>query len=139
MAVFQAASMRSWTEKQKRNGGLIVRQSIQDVSELAQLPKAKGGRMPVDNGYLRNSYTAGLNGSTGLSGPVIYEAVIAGMKMGDTFTAGWKEPYALRQERGFVGTDALGRYYNTPGNFFMETALMDWADINARNAKKVVG
>lgn len=137
MVTFKASQMRGWSERAKRNVGLVVRQSIQDVSRLAQTPKAKGGRMPVDTGFLRNSYMAGLNGSTSLSGPVAYEAVIAGMKMGDTFTAGWTAPYARRMEFGFVGTDSLGRTYNQPGNFFMENALMQWDAINQANAARL--
>lgn len=139
MVTFRASDMRGWTEKQKRNVSLIVKQSIQDVSELAQQPRAKGGRLPVDTGFLRNSYVAGINGSTALSGPNVYEAVIAGLDMGDTFVAGWTAAYALRQERGFVGPDSLGRVYNTPGNFFMASALAQWAAIVERNAKAVMG
>lgn len=139
MVKFKASQMRGWTERQKRNVELIVKQSIQDVSEIAQTPKAKGGRMPVRFGFLRNSFQAGLNGSTGLSGPAVYEAVVGSMKMGDTFTAGWTASYALRREKGFVGTDSLGRTYNESGDFFMEHALMQWDAINQANARKITG
>lgn len=137
MTTYRAANIRQWTEKAKRNAERIVKQSIQDVSEIAQTPKAQGGRMPVDTGFLRNSFQAGLNGTTALTGPDVYGAVVAGMEMGDTFYGGWTAEYALRMEKGFIGEDALGRTYNQPGNFFMDGALMQWQQINDRNAAKV--
>lgn len=139
MTRFKAADMGKWTRRQKENQEFIVRQSIQDLGEIAQTPKAKGGRMPVLNGILRNSYVAALSGSTSLSGAAAYVAVLGSFKMGDTFIGGWTAKYARRQEKGFVGTDRLGRTYNQPGNFFMENALMQWQAINAKNAAKVKG
>lgn len=129
--------MAAWTKKQKENTAFIVRQSIQDVSSIAQTPKAKGGRMPVKDGQLRNSFVSGLNGSTALSGPDVYIATLAALEMGDTFNAGWTAAHALRQEKGFVGQDSLGRTYNQSGNFFMEYALAQWQAINDANAAEV--
>ena len=142
MTVYKAADMAKWGEKAKRNAMLIVRKSIEDVTELAQTSDDFGGRMPVDNGDLRNSFTAGLNGSTVLSGGVEYSAELLGtavtnLKAGDSFNAGWTAAYALRMEKGFVGDDRLGRTYNQAGNFFMASALAEWQAINDRNAAKV--
>lgn len=137
MTTYTAANMAKWTAKAKRNGMLVVKQSIQDVSELAQTPKAKGGNMPVDKAFLRNSFTAGLNGSTSLTGPIAYEAAVVGMKAGDGFNAGWTVDYAGRMERGFVGDDSRGRTFNQSGNFYMAKALAQWQAINDRNAAKV--
>lgn len=139
MATFKAANMREWTERQKANGRLIVSESIEELGRIAQTPKAKGGRMPVREGFLRNSYTASLSGSTALTGPDVYIAVLGEFQMGDTFFAGWTMAYAMRMEKGFVGTDRLGRRYNQQGNFFMENALMQWAAINEKNAKRILG
>ena len=130
--------MQQWSDRAKRNVRAIVLQSIQDVSERAQLPVAQGGRMPVGKtGFLRNSYQAGIKGSTSLTGPTAYIAALAGFEVGQTFQAGWKAPYARRIERGFVGPDSLGRVYNQPGRFFMESALMDWQAINDANAARL--
>lgn len=129
--------MAAWTQKQKENSAFIVRQSIQDMTAIAQTPKAKGGRMPVDKAQLRNSFVSGLNGSTTLSGSDVYIATLAGLEMGDTFNAGWTAAHALRQEKGFVGQDSLGRSYNQSGNFYMESALAQWQAINDANAAKV--
>jgi hypothetical protein len=137
MTVYKMADMAKWSQKAKDNAAFVVIQSIDDVSRIAQTPKAKGGRMPVDKSFLRNSYRAGLNGSTGLKGPDVYVAALAGMEMGDTFTARWTADYALRMERGFSGPDSLGRVYSQQGNFFMRSALAQWQAINDANAAKV--
>lgn len=139
MTTYKAADIGKWSAKAKRNQELVVKQSIQDMSEIAQTPKAKGGRMPVDTGFLRNSYSCGINGSVSLTGPAVYTAAVAGMDMGDSFDAGWTVDYALRMEKGFVGQDSLGRAFNQSGNFFMEYALSQWQAINDANAAKVTG
>lgn len=138
MTTYKMADMAAWGQKAKDNAALVVIQSISDVSRIAQTPKAKGGRMPVAKSFLRNSYTAGLNGSTGITGPIAYEAVLAGLEMGDTFVAKWTMDYALRMERGFSGPDSRGRVYNQQGNFFMANALSQWQAVNDANAAKVV-
>lgn len=137
MTVYTFANISGWSEKAKRNAVLIVRQSIQDVTEDAQTPKAQGGRMPVDTGFLRNSLTAGLDGAAVAEGDAAYIAAVAGMEIGDTFNARWTAAYARRMEFGFIGQDALGRSYNQPGNFFMGGALMRWQEIVAANAKRL--
>ena len=113
----------------------VVRQSIQDVINEAQLvgpSKAnpaggKGGRMPVDTGFLRASGRSSLTGMP--SGPtigrdrkpgetgVIYPSeddyntsgfvrtTLAKMGIGDTFYFGWSADYANKMETyyGFLG------------------------------------
>lgn len=137
MTVYTAANMGAWRKKAKENALFVVLQSIQDVSRIAQNPKAKGGRMPVDIGTLRNTYSAGLNGTTSLKGPDSYIAALAGMDLGDSFIGGWTTDYAMRMEKGFVGQDALGRNFNQTGNFFMASALAQWQEVNDLNAAKV--
>ena len=136
MTVYSFANIGAWSEKAKRNAILVARQSIQDVCEDAQRTKSTGGRMPVDTGFLRNSFTAGVDGAA-LSGDVAYLAAINGLQIGDTFNAGWTAAYARRMEYGFVGQDSLGRFYNTPGNFFMGGAIMRWPAFVAANAAKL--
>jgi hypothetical protein len=116
---------------------LVVKQSAQDVFEIAQKPKAQGGRMPVAVGYLWNtSFVAGLNGTFTMSGGESYVLAIAGMELGDSMIGGWSAEYALRMEYGFVGEDSLGRTYNQPGNFYALNAAMEWQAIVARNVQK---
>jgi hypothetical protein len=113
----------------------VVKNSIQEVVQDAQTPIAKGGKMPVDTGFLRSSGTANLNNTP--SGEILgrkrlpgEEGVLADyavddkasyltdtlikMKIGDTFFFGWTAIYAKRQE-----------VYNG----FMESAIMNWQNI----------
>jgi len=128
MAKTFTAQINDWSDKAKRNMTLVVRQSAQDVFEIAQTPVAKGGNMPVDTGFLRNSLIAGLNGSTSLTGPNAYVMAIAKMDAGDTMIGGWTAEYAAAQEYG-----AQGR----AGRFFMRGAAQQWQAIVAKNARKL--
>lgn len=114
----------------------VVKNSIKEVVEDAQTPIAKGGKMPVDTGFLRLSGQGQLNQIP--SGPtrgrhrkatdgegVLPEyatsdkadyilSILAKMKIGDVFYFGWTAIYALKQEI----------YHG-----FMESAVMKWKEI----------
>lgn len=109
----------------------IMRQSIQDTVDNAQVPVAKGGRMRVDTGFLRASGSGSLVGMpTGpgrgeLTAPNSYSydgeplvGVLGKMKFGDTFHFGWVANYARYRE-----------LYDG----FLEAALRNWARIVAIN------
>jgi len=106
---------------------LVVKQSAQDVFEAAQVPKAQGGNMPVDTGFLRNTMVSSLSGGAGLQGPDAYVAVIAGMDLGDSVFGGWTASYARHVE---YGTSKMA------GSFFALRAAMEWQAIVARNVQK---
>lgn len=114
----------------------IFKASAQDVFEEAQRPRGSGGRMPVVTGFLRNSFVAGLNGSTALTGPAAYELAILTAELGDTVTGGWTAAYALRREMGFTGADSLGRQYNEGGAFFARSAAENWQQYVTNNASR---
>lgn len=113
----------------------LSRQSIQDLTEKASVPTAKGGLMRVDTGFLRNSGVAKLNGmpsgpSTGeLTGKGVYDdgnkplgasiiSALSNMKLGDVFNFGWTANYA-RYREAYDG--------------FLEAAVQDWPQIVAHN------
>ena len=121
------AQIAAFAEDAKRKMELVVKQSAQDVGEIAQRPVAKGGNMPIDTGFLRNSLVAGLNGTTSLSGPDAYVLAIAGAELGDTIFFGWTASYARFVEYGTQGR---------AGRFFMLNAAQQWPQIVARNAEK---
>lgn len=121
------AQIVAFAEDAKRKMELVVKQSAQDVGDIAQTPVAKGGNMPVDTGFLRNSLVAGLNGSTSLSGPDSYTLAIAGAELGDSIFFGWTANYARFVEYGTQGR---------AGRFFMLNAAQQWKAIVARNAEK---
>lgn len=105
----------------------VYKQSAQDVIADAQVPVAKGGRMPVDTGFLRNSLQTSLNGSTSLTGADSYVLTIAGAELGDVIEAGWTANYARAVEYG-----ARGR----PPRFFMRGAAQRWETIVQANAAR---
>lgn len=121
------AQIAAFAEKSKAKLELVVKQSAQDVGEIAQTPVAKGGNMPVDTGFLRNSLVAGLNGTTSLIGPDSYVLAIAGAEIGDSIFFGWTANYARPVEYG-----AQGR----AGRFFMLNAAQQWQRIVSQNAEK---
>lgn len=137
MAETFAASLKAFEKKVKEQALNIIRESAQDVIEDAQLPKAMGGRMPVVTGNLRNSLQSSLNGSGLTSGEQSYILTIASMELGDLVTFGWTAEYALRQEFGFTGTDALGRNYDQPGNQFAGVAAAKWTQFVEANAARI--
>lgn len=115
----------------------VARQSIQEVVAIAQTPRAKGGRMPVDTSFLRNSLASGLNGTFGIPDPISYVFAIAGMKLGDVARFAWTAEYARRIELGFSGADSLGRVYEQGGAGFVSAAAANWQNIVSRNAIRV--
>lgn len=122
------ADVSAWSERQKLAMRDIARESIQDVMDIAQTPKAKGGRMPVDTGFLRNSVASGLNGAFGAADSTMIELTIASLDIGDIAQFRWTAAYAYFQE---VGTATM------TGNHFLSTAAAQWPAIVAANAARV--
>lgn len=111
---------------------MVMKQSLSDLVKEVQTPEAKGGKMRVDTGFLRNSGQASLNGMpSGASvkpdnatkgefdkGDVSLskniQLVIAQLKYGATFYFGWTANYAKYRE-AYDG--------------FLEAGLQNWQNI----------
>lgn len=122
----QVEAFANKTREQMQN---VLRNSVQDVLETAQRPKALGGRMPVDTGFLRNSLASGLNGTFGPPDSSSYVLTVAGMDLGDVARFAWTAAYAIHQE---LGTSKF------PGNHFVGAAAAQWqrfVDINVAKVK----
>lgn len=117
----------AWVAKTVQRTEAVIKASTQDVIADAQVPVAKGGRMPVDTGFLRNSLQSSLAGSTSLSGGESYVMIAAQMEVGDVAEFGWTADYARHVEYG-----ARGR----PGRFFAGGAARKWPEIVAANVAK---
>lgn len=109
----------------------IARESIQELVKEANKPKAKGGRMPVDTGFLRASGQMSLTGMP--TGPVRGDpekkyrapeayAVLDGVTAGMTVFFGWTAIYARKQN-----------LYNG----FLDGALMNWQKIVNKVVRKL--
>jgi len=118
------AQVEAFGEKAMMRAEDIFKQSAQEVFIIAQIPVALGGNMPVDTGFLRNSLTVGLSGSTALTGPDAY-IVIAGADLDSVIIGGWTANYARHQEYGSQGR---------AGRFFALNAVQQWQAIVSENA-----
>lgn len=107
---------------------MVAQEAAQRLIHQAQTPKAKGGKMPLDTGFLRASGRTSLTGmptgpvrgrerAEGEAGP-FYTApdsvVIAGFKLGMTIFFGWTAVYARKQN-----------LYNG----FLDSAVKNWQKI----------
>lgn len=123
-----AADVSQLIKKTEDRLRYVALMSIQDVVEAAQQPQlgiTKGatsfveGKIPVAEGELRGSLVSSLMGGAAAVGPDSFAVVLSGYKIGDSMKFNWTEPYALRMEFGFSGTDSLGRSYQQSGRFFV--------------------
>lgn len=128
-----AADVEKWVLETEGVMINVMRQSIDDAVNLSQTPKARGGHMPIDTGFLRSTGLGSLNGWP--NGPDekvkgqkyswdgdSVTTTLAAMQPGDTFYFGWTAVYALRQE-GYNG--------------FMETTAQKWQSIVNTNVGKL--
>lgn len=120
--------VRALNEKVKQRNLAIFRMSAQRVAEIASVPEAQGGRMPVDTGFLANSVLASTNGMPGSSGQPV-PVVLLTVRLGGIVYVGWTAAYAMRMEYGFMGQDSLGREYAQTGKAFLRGALQQWTNI----------
>ena len=115
----------------------VVKQSAHDVAAIANRPGPSAserggappvpGRVPVDTGFLRNSFSSSLAGSTSLTGPDSYVMIAGAMKAGDVAHFGWTAEYAPHVNYG-----ARGR----SGAHFVEGAVDQWQSIVRKNVAR---
>ena len=126
-------NMGQWADLQIAKQKLVLQKSLERVGALAQLPRERGGHMPIDTATLIGSFTGKVNGTLIFQGEAAHLMVAVVAKPGDYIQMDWgykAAAYALRQNYGFVGTDSLGRTYNQPGNHWLEFATSQWRRIN---------
>jgi hypothetical protein len=134
-----SASISEWVRKSEARIEAVVKASAQDIAAEVVKPIAKGGRMRVDTGFLRNSLMAstssmprinpkarpGENSAYGdPSGEIAL--VIAGAAAGEPIYLGFTASYARHREFGANGQ---------PGDAFVRTAAAKWQEIVNRNAR----
>lgn len=130
-----SADIEKFVLKSEKRLEAVIKNSIQDVTEMAQTPVAKGGRMRVKTGFLRASARASTEGFP--SGPNVrptdaqdnsydfdgeaVNAVIIKMKLGDTFYFGWSANYAAIREMR---------------DGFLETSVQNWQQFVNANSER---
>ena len=120
-------TINQWVAKSQARLEAVWKTAAQDIAKEIQTPRAKGGKMPVDTGFLRNSFAADVNkvpsgnGSTDYkSGPI--SIVINRAKIGDTVVFGFASQYSIYME---------ARYS------FVRHAAQNWQQIVNKAAQKV--
>ena len=120
MVQYRWSTLDQWTKKTEKRIDAVLKDATQSVVAVAQQTKAKGGRMPVDTGNLRNSLRSSVAGGAMGEGASSYILVAAGMKGGDLATFTWTAEYAAAVNNGNRGR---------PGAHFVEGAVDQWPAI----------
>ena len=111
------AQLDQWTKKTERRIDAVLKDATQTVISVAQTPKSKGGKLPVDTGNLRNSLQSSVAGGAMGEGASSYILVAGNMKGGDLATFTWTAEYAAAVNNGNRGR---------PGAHFVEGAVDQW-------------
>jgi len=120
MVKYTFATLDQWTKKTEKRIDAVLKDATQSVVAVAQQTKAKGGRMPVDTGNLRNSLQSSIAGGASGEGKESYIMVAGNMKGGDVATFTWTAEYAAAVNNGNRGR---------PGAHFVEGAVDQWPAI----------
>ena len=127
MARYTFAQLDQWTKKTEKRIDAVLKDATQSVVAVAQVTKAKGGRMPVDTGNLRNSLQSSVAGGAMGEGASSYILVAGNMKGGDVATFTWTAEYAAAVNNGNRGR---------PGAHFVEGAVDQWPAIVRASIRK---
>lgn len=126
MASF-SSQIDNWTRKSLVRMDAVAKQSMQDLAEATNEPRAKGGPMPVKTSFLRNSFGADVNtipkgdGATRFSMQPIILAIMKA-QLGDRVVFGWSASYAPYMEAKYA---------------FIRANAQRWPDIVREAVKKV--
>ena len=120
MVKYTFSTLDQWTKKTEKRIDAVLKDATQSVIAVAQQTKAKGGRMPVDTGNLRNSLQSSVAGGAMGEGASSYILVAGNMKGGDLATFTWTAEYAAAVNNGNRGR---------PGAHFVEGAVDQWPAI----------
>ena len=120
MVQYRWSTLDQWTKKTEKRIDAVLKDATQSVVAVAQQTKAKGGRMPVDTGNLRNSLQSSIAGGASGEGASSYIMVAGNMKGGDLATFTWTAEYAAAVNNGNRGR---------PGAHFVEGAVDQWPAI----------
>lgn len=134
-----SAAVDAWAKKSQARMDAVFKESCQRVSNLAV------DNAPIDTGFLKSSAVASEGAPTPMhadakpnkggtygfdAGQMI--AVIAGLRIGQTYFFCFTAAYSRRLEYGFTGTDSLGRSYNQPARGYVRLAVQQWQSIVAQ-------
>ena len=116
-----------WVAKSQARLDAVWKTAAQDIAREVQTPRAKGGKLPVDTAFLRNSFAADINAAPSGDGDSPYSSgpisiVINRAKIGDRVVFGWGANYAIYMEAKYS---------------FIRSATQNWQQIVDKAAQKV--
>ena len=127
-------TVEQWAAQNMLRLRAVAQTAVQDMVRDVQTPRAKGGRLPVDTGFLRNSFASALNSTPRgpTKGPEGYRATdfdmqpiaatLLQLNIGDTVTLGWTAVYARAMEYRYA---------------FNRAAVQNWSQYVNAAARKV--
>lgn len=120
-----SAKVGAWVRKSNQRATAVFRESVERLIEQAQTPTSEGGKLRVDTGFLRASFTLSLDGmpfgESRNPGDRAYDyksdrvtVTLAGAELGRTIWGGWSANYARPRE-----------FHDG----FLRSAVMNWQSI----------
>ncbi|WP_293875567.1 hypothetical protein [Sphingomonas sp. UBA978] len=140
MAGWEGIDPAKWAAMSSQGLTALLRNSVQELAEVASATIPNGGRVPVKTGNLARSVVVDTKPPQTINVLATQQSFslgVANIKPGDTVYIGYQAKYSRRLNYGFVGTDSLGRTYNQSGYGFAEAAAAQWPAIVARQAAKM--
>lgn len=120
MASWRGTKPREWVGKAKSRNMAAVRFSIESLAHAANTPRGKGGLLPLDTAFLRNSFGSAIGqmpsgpskqseGNPGEWDGTALSLTLARLQPGDVTFLGWTAEYARPMEAryGFAKTEAM--------------------------------
>lgn len=136
-----SAQIADWVNRVEGATEAVFKESAQEIVSEMQKPRAAGGQMRIDTGFLRASLmasTASMPSIQSNAAPVegqsyafndgAIEAVIAGSELGDTIYFGYTAAYAGYREYGANG--------QAP-DAFVRTAVQRWPGVVADKTNEI--
>lgn len=126
------ADVKRFADKTEKQMIDVFSRSFTEVLRIAQTPVAKGGDMPVDLGFLRNSLAIEINGREVAKGGDVFTLALSSFDIGDIVSASWGD-----ENVGY----AVPRHYmvgvGQGGGLWRDKAAQQWSRIVADNARRV--
>lgn len=122
----------AWQRKAEAAMTATLKEAAQDLTEKMLTPKAKGGRMGVDTGALRNSFAGAVNSIP--RGPSTPEGVPTDFDLQPLLLAINKVNLG---DRLAIGTAMNYAKYHEAQTAFVRANVQNWPQICERAARKV--
>ena len=120
-------TVSKWVQRVELAQEAVVKEAAQELAEDVVSPRAKGGNMPVDTGFLRNSIAAAVNSIPSGESSDVFDMqpvilAINKVKAGDRLVIGFTANYARYMEAKY---------------FFVRHSAQNWPKFVTNATRKV--